>query len=213
MRHLAREPRRDAKANLREQQKLWLLNILQIMDVSASRLANETGLSDTTLTRFLKPDHDGLLSADTINQIASYAGVPHPSGTEQTSAKVQHLREEEGAPYRAGDEEGMGRALIASALKGNLNAHAWTMKSNVLALAGIRSGDVLIFDRATEAKNGDIVCAQVEIGRGARTIFRMYQAPNLVGAGFDPLAVRPLQVDGEAIRIAGVMTALIRTRS
>jgi SOS-response transcriptional repressor LexA len=87
------------------------------------------------------------------------------------------------------------------------------MRSDLLQLAGVRAGDVLIVDMSLAPRDGDVVVAQQEIGAGARTLIRLWQQPNLVAAALDPTAARPLAVDGETIRIAGVMTDLLRCRS
>lgn len=57
-----------------------------------------------------------------------------------------------------------------------------------------------------------MVCAQIESGFGARTIFRLYRPPMLVAASVDPMAPKPEIIDGERVRVVGVMIGLVRAR-
>ena len=71
----------------------------------------------------------------------------------------------------------------------------------------------MIVDQAVTPRDGDVVCAQVEQELGAQTIFRLYRRPWLVTAGLDPMGPRPDFVDGERVRVVGVMTGLVRARA
>ena len=122
--------------------------------------------------------------------------------------------QQDAARYVHDGKSNISKNMLDAALKDRADAYPWIMKSGVLALAGIRPGDVLIFETGIEAHDGDIVRAQVENdGGGADTVVRLFRPPNLVGAGIDPTLTPIETVDGERVRIAGVMTELIRFRS
>jgi hypothetical protein len=120
---------------------------------------------------------------------------------------------QDAARYTDENETGAIQSIVAGIVRERANAHAWVMKSDVLTLAGVRPGDVLIFESGLEARDGDIVRAQVENeSGGADTVVRLFRPPNLIGAGVDPSAAPIETVDGERVRIAGVMTELFRPR-
>ncbi len=206
----ARPAKRDTKEAIRQAQRVWLLAVLLETQKTASQIADEAGVSDTTLTRFLNnPNYGGVLSPMTVERVSEHFGIPGP-GVASPGATS--------APRRARDEAArVGDATKTPALAALIGARdaaeAWTIQTDHLALAGIRLGDVVVIDKDEQARDGDIVCAQIENGAGPRTVFRMFQMPNLVGASFDPQAVRPEPVDGLRVRVIGVVTDLLRQRA
>lgn len=204
--------RREARDSVRERQVNWVKSLPELTGKSLSRLAKEAGFANSTLTRFVKSSSEGLLSPATIQAIAEKAHVDPPVGSIATTALAGFR--EDGVPYTAAMAAADGTKPAVNALiAGRADASAFFMKSDVLALTGIRKGDVLIIDMAATPHQGDIVCVQVESGHSAKTIFRIFQPPHLlVGAAFDPGAVRPEIIDGVRVRIAGVMTELLRRR-
>ena len=197
----------DSKRSIRKQQQDWLREVMRITGHKASHLAQAGGVSNTTLTRFLnKEDYDGVLSPLTVSRIASAAGVPTPG----TPAGPRDIHDE-GDPCEAGSQPDFAEA-IQQYLQGHPQQRAWRIKIETLLLAGVRAGDLLIVDESLQPQPGDVVTAQIEHGLGARTIFRLWQPPMLLGAATDPAAVKPEIVDGDRVRITGVMVALLRTR-
>jgi hypothetical protein len=140
--------------------------------------------------------------------------APETTGTPASQIGAKPMREisEEDTPYIADDARPEHKGAVERLLRDRPDAHAKVMASNILALQGVRPGDIVIIDRAATPKAGDLVAAQVIDGTDVRTIYRLYQPPNLVAAGFDPASVRPELVDGERVSIAGVMTDLLRKR-
>lgn len=211
-RHLARS---TAKSNTREAirraQRQWLEAAVRTRGESASQIAKAAGVSDTTVTRFLNnPNYSGVLTPLTVQRISDYTGLAGPGVEESAERSVRAFREE-ATPYQAetGDSHA---AAVTALLAGRAHAYAMVMRSTVLELAGVRPGDIMIIDPLVTPADGDVVCAQLEDGLGATTVFRLFQMPNLVGATFDPRAVRPESVNGTTRRIVGVMTDLIRRR-
>jgi SOS-response transcriptional repressor LexA len=121
--------------------------------------------------------------------------------------------QQDAARYVHDEKSNISKNIIDATLKDRANAYPWIMKSDVLAMAGIRPGDVLIVESGIDARDGDIVRAQVENeGGGADTVVRLFKAPNIIGAGLDPTSTPIETVDGERVRVVGVMTELIRFR-
>ncbi len=210
----AKPARSAAQQAIQDAQRAWLAEVVQQTGLSPTQLARRVGVSDTTLSRFLNNvDYRGVLNPLTVQQISEFAGVAGPGAAlaPDTTGSVRSFREE-GRPFLAEPGDPRQRAVEAL-IGGRKSAFAWVMRTDILALAGVRSGDVLIVDQAVPAHDGDVVCAQIERGLGATTVFRIYQAPNLVAAAFDALAARPEPVDGRRVRIAGVMTDLVRGRT
>lgn len=150
-------------------------------------------------------------------ELISHLGAA--SSTDKSEISVKNITDstygvrEEGARYDPSGSKDLHKDIVEKLLGSNPNASAWMIKSDVLALKGVRAGDIIIIDQSVEPRSGDVVCAQIEEGLRAKTVFRIYQPPNLVGAAFDPSAVRAEAVDGERVRIAGVMTELLRHRT
>ena len=207
---LAKVPKTLAKDSIRAEQIAWLDRVVETTGLSLSRIATDIGMGDTTLTRFRNSKtYQGLLSQMTVQQVSDLSGIPGPGVS--TLSTPRGLRED-GARYQS-ESTSVPHTAVNALLRGRPNARPWVMKSDVLTLAGIRPGDILIIDQSLEARDGDIVCAQIEVGLGARTVFRLYQRPNLIGASFDPSAIRPEIVDGSRVRIVGPMTDLLRHRA
>ncbi|MGH6822027.1 MAG: S24 family peptidase [Methylocella sp.] len=184
---------------------------------SKKGLAEALGRFPSAVTSILKGTRE--LKLGELAKVTAYLEIAASSAPKKDHAKLEPRPprgfHEDGVRYISEAATGPDafREAVAHLLSGRPDAHAWTMKSDVLALMGVSAGDVVIIDQSVVPKNGDIVCAQVEDGLGAKTLFRVYQMPNLVGAGFDPSAVRPETVDGERVRVVGVMTELLRRRA
>jgi SOS-response transcriptional repressor LexA len=210
-RHLARrQPKTDTREAIRNAQRQWLQTAVRARGESASQIAKAAGVSDTTVTRFLNnPNYQGVLNPLTVQRISEYTGIAGP-GADDAQAPMRSFREE-AVPYAAepGDKHG---DAVASLLAGRPHAYAMVMRSTALELAGVRPGDIMVIDPLVQPMDGDVVCAQIEEGMGATTVYRIFQMPNLVGASFDPRAVRPESINGTTRRIVGVMTDLVRRR-
>lgn len=106
----------------------------------------------------------------------------------------------------------MSRAVAA--LVGNDPARApWVLKSRALEVEGFRPGDVLVVDLNASAQAGDVVCAQIydwQNHAATQTVFRVYEAPFLISAGYDRSDRKPRLVDGETVVIKGVVTGMVR---
>lgn len=199
---LARAPRSQTKTAIRRQQQDWLRQVIADTGLSASRIAKLAGVSDTTLTRFLNDDsYEGALTPLTLARIQEITGKAAPGAPTGFA--------EDAEPWSGDDETA---SALAALVGGRANAHAMTLRAESLMMVGYRPGDILIVDMAATPRAGDVVCAQIEQGVGARTVFRVYQPPMLVAAGVDPLAARPDLIDGERVRIAGVVTDALRRR-
>lgn len=206
----ARSGKRQSKDAIRGVQKAWIEDVLRFTRKPASQLATDAGLSDTTITRFLNDDeHTSALSALTVSRIAESVGVAPPGGDAPTGFREDATPYDAGEPAPAND----GPRVLEAWLAAHPDASPWLMRSDVLALAGVRQGDVIIVDMAITPREGDVVCAQIYEGMNARTVFRIWQQPYIVGAPLGGGPVRPELVDGRRVVIRGVMVQLIRRRS
>ncbi|RAI22424.1 Peptidase S24-like [Rhodoblastus acidophilus] len=206
-----RPPKSDTKEAIREAQREWLLKVLAETKKTPSQLAKDSGVSDTTLTRFLNnPSYSGTLTPITVERISEHVGIPGPGySTSKLQIAAWKPRDEaERVPW-----DNCKSPTLAALIGGRDAPEVWTIQTDHLALAGIRQGDMVVIDKDVQARDGDIVCAQIENGNGPRTVFRMFQMPNLVGASFDPQAIRPEPVDGLRVRVIGVVTDLLRQRA
>lgn len=211
-RHLARrQPKTDTREAIRHAQRQWLEATVRARGESASQIAKAAGVSDTTVTRFLNNTaYKGVLNPLTVQRISDYTGIAGP-GVQDEGHPLRSFREE-AVPYVAEADAGSA-AAVAALLAGRPHAYAMVMQSTALELAGVRLGDIMIIDPSVSATDGDVVCALIEEGKGATMVYRIFQMPNIVGASFDPRAVRPESINGTTRRIVGVMTDLVRRRN
>lgn len=200
-------PSRTAERSIiqRELQE-WLQDILKRNAWSAYKLAKLAGIAPTSITRLLNdPAYNGLLSTPTITAIEKVAGVPAPSAT-ATAGFTDQV-----APYQASGDSDADRAVQAL-LADDPNRSAWRIFDSALTLAGQKPGDIAVVDTSEAPRAGDVVLAQIERANGARTVFRLYAPPMLIGATMDPTEIQPELVDGTRVRIAGVRIAMLRIR-
>jgi SOS-response transcriptional repressor LexA len=209
-----KQSRSETREAIRTAQLQWVEQLKQLTGKSISGIARDAGLATTTLTELTNPKKKGTLSPLTIQALTESTGIqpPFPTSGAATSVPMPEIHEE-GALYVPSETETALRQAVDVLIAGRTDAHPWVMNTDILALAGIRKGDIVVIDQSLTARDGDVVCAQIEVGLGAQTVFRLYQAPNLVGASFDPNAVRAEPVNGTRVRIVGVMTDLLRSRS
>lgn len=208
-RPLPRKAASRSRADLRDQQKDWLETAIRRSGLTASKLAAVSGVSDTTLTRFLNETHGGLLSPLTIERVAEATGMALPG---QKGGTTKHLTDQ-GAVLGYENAPPEIVAALESLTAGRDHIQVWRCGTDELALARIHSDDYLVVDHGAAAAPNDIVLAKVNDGATIRTVFRMYQPPLLVGAAVDPTAVRPEIVDGARVAILGVVINLLRSRS
>ena len=209
---LTKLPRSRTKFDTREKQLAWLLELMQITGKTATSLAVEAGLSDTTLTRFMnKPDYTGTLGNLTLATLSEFYGHPLPGFT--PNAPAPSAPKSEATVYDFENDKVHG-GTIRQMIAGRREASCWRMNTPVLSLAGVREGDIMIVDQAATPAAGEVICLQVEGGNhGATTLFRVLDAPFAVAACMPIGGIKPLLINGETVRIAGVMTELLRARA
>lgn len=214
----ARAPKRDLLVAIGSAQRAYLEEVISKTGWKPSRIARESGLSDTTLTGFLNSrGRQKSLNPLSIAAIQERTGISAPplalQGT--TGNGERPALREDATPYEAPSaEEGDRVAAAVRALTGaRKNTHTFTMRSNALELAGIRSGDILVVEPGVMPRNGDVVCANVVDRHGTgETWFRIYQAPHVIPAMFDVTANKPELVDNDRVVIWGVVTDVVRQR-
>lgn len=203
------------KKEVQARQRAWLLELLEKLRLTPSALATGAGASDTTITRLLNnPSYAGTLAQETIERIKNTYRVPGPEDYAQ-SRRSPMIGLSEASRFDVARESEDLAAVVASILRARPKADAWRLKTLALESVGYLPGDI-VFVEALAAdqmpKPLDAVCAQVmDYQHGAaETVWRVFDAPFLVGAGQDRTAYKPLLVDGERVRILGVISASYR---
>ena len=200
----------QTKRQLRQAQRQWLSALIDATGKSLSTLAREAQLSDTTLTRFHNDQsYGGTLSPTTVASLAERHGFPAPEarGTVPAGASA------EAVIYEGGEEDAVGDA-VRRLISGRADAHPWRIISDVLALAHVKAGDIVVMDRNVAPKPGDVIAVQNEsAGRNGRTLFRIFDPPFAVAACLPIGSIKPMLINGEGVRVAATMTELIRLRA
>lgn len=213
---MARAPasKSDLKQELRQRHRAWLQELIKATGKSASQIAAQAGVSDTTLTRLLNnPDYEGTLSQLTIDRIKETYNVGGPEDLNGRRGGVLGFSEAERVSPEAGKPE---VARLLKALAAGRNAvEVWLLKTDALSAAGYLPGDLVVVDMNLPAQPQDAVCAIVhDLTRGAaETVWRIFTPPFLIGASLDRTAYRPLLVDNHQVRVSGVIVAMVRPHS
>ena len=191
----------------------WLRSLPALTGQSLSKIADETGIARSTLTKPLKPHDPGTstLNAATIDRIAERYGVPGPgSAADQVAPTASRGFSEDAAPYERSTGSPLDAAVKALS-EGRPGVDPWTLKSRALELEGFLPGDVVLVDLNATPQHGDAVCAQVyDLARGrAETVMRVFESAGpvrlLVAKSMDPALQRSLVVDDDKIVVKGVL--------
>lgn len=211
MRVAKSETRLATKKAIQAQQREWLKEIVKVTGNSLSTIAAKANVSDTTLSRLVNSaSYDGVLSAVTITRITEAYQLPGPEEYAGRRPMMGGFSEAERFDA-ASDPAGI--ATIVQAMLGNRpSSDAWLLKTEALEEVGYLPGDVVIVDTKGTPAAQDAVCAQVyDFQRGAaQTVWRVYDPPFLVAASRDRTAHKPLLVDGDRVRIMGVVEKMVR---
>ncbi|GLK72574.1 hypothetical protein KHC23_07630 [Ancylobacter dichloromethanicus] len=203
----------ETKRQLQEVHKEWIAALERTLGLKPSKIAQEAGLSDTTLTRLFWPDYAGTLSQMTIAKVKTRFGVAGPGEIAVAGATIPGFSE--GDRVLFSNDNGAGEEIekIVEAMRAGRNAvEPWRLRSRALEGEGILPGDIVMVDLNAQAAAGDAVCAQVyDLRRGtAETVFRLFEPPFLVAASSDAALRRPLLVDNERVAVVGVVVGSVR---
>ncbi|TCT34623.1 hypothetical protein EDC90_103317 [Martelella mediterranea] len=195
--------------------KAWLKAVADHMNLSLSKLALNSGMAASTLTRYFN-DTTGTvgITQSTLENVAKYSGFrPGQLPGRSTSG----MAEPDALPYANDNEPHPGwiDAAVKAAKDGRNSVEAWVMKGGALDGMGIMPGDIVLIDLGRRPKTGDIVIAQIiDPVRGtAETVMRLYQAPFITSHSMRLGPQRPEQVDDDRVSIAGTAIGIIRTPS
>lgn len=210
--------RTQAKREVQARQRAWLREVLATHRLKPTQLAAGANTSTSTLTRFLNDDsYTGTLAPETIERIKDTYKVPGPeefaSGRRSPLIGLSEAARFE--PRRENRDLG---GVVEAILRGRPNVDAWRLKTMALENAGYLPGDIVFVEALADnqhARPQDAVCAQVvDYQHGAaETVWRVYDPPFLVGAAMDRTAYKPLLVDGDRVKIAGVIRESFRPHS
>lgn len=207
--------RTDAKKNIQDRQRIWLLEVLDKVKLKPSPFAIGAGVSDTTITRLLNDkSYAGTLAPETIERIKDTYKVPGPEEF-ASSRRSTLIGLSEAVRFDIRREGGALAGIVQAILRGRTDVDAWRLKTEALENAGYLPGDIVFVEQLREdqhARPQDAVCSQVvDYQHGAaETVWRVYDPPFLVAAAHDRTAYKPILVDGDRVKIAGVIRESFR---
>lgn len=220
-RHLPKTVKRsETKRDIQERQRAWLREVLETKRLKPSQLAIGAGVSDTTISRLLNSEtYTGTLAQETIERIKDTYKVPGPeeyAGGRGRATALLGLSE--ASRFDPRKEKADLARVIEAIMHGRANVEPWRLKTMALDSVGYLPGDIVIVEALPEGrlpKPQDAVCAQVvDYQHGAaETVWRVYDPPFLVGASTERTAFKPLLVDGDRVKIAGVIREVYRPHS
>lgn len=154
-------------------------------------------------------EYSGTLAPETIERIKDTYKVPGPDDL-TSSGRPMLIGLSEAARFDPGRERGELATVVSAIMRGRTSMEAWRLKTMALEGVGYLPGDVLFVRFLTEGegpKPQDAVAATlVDHQHGsAETVWRVYDPPFLVGASNDRTAYKPVLVDGDRVRIVGVV--------
>lgn len=194
--------------------KEWIRAVAAYMNLSPSDLATRSGLSPSTVTRYIN-DPSGKLTVTerTLDAIATFAGVAKHIMPGQRS--LPGMGESEAVPYDPAVDEALPEwvQVAIKAIRGDRNGvEPWVVRGWSLDLLGIMPGDVLVIDQNRRPKGGDIVIAQITdlVTGHTETVMRRFEPPFIVTHSAKLGPTRPEAVDENRVSIIGVRAGLIR---
>lgn len=173
---------------------------------SDREIATRSGLSPTTVYRWLDPNAHFVMSLSKLKQVADAFEEPLPAGLGDIGRDAGFS--EEMTAFVGASPAGM-------PAKPEIDHGRWLLNSEVLNLEGFRPGDLLDFNLKLRPERGDIVVAQVRDSKlgTAQTVLRQYQPPFLLTRSSDPsIDPAPLTVDDKDVYIVGVFEQMVRLR-
>jgi hypothetical protein len=191
--------------NTRQAQLEWLGKILAETGLTRHGLAVKAGIPPQTLNMFVAAKATHSLSSGNLEKIYRATGYRYGSDRRVPPRPI------ESELYKVKSKEDFD---FVSSFDGSNGFEARVLGSRALECAGYLPGDVLIIDRNTEAKPGDIVCARIFNwqGSGSELIFRVWEPPFLQSATFDPALRQIFTVDNDLVLIEGVVVFSVRRR-
>lgn len=200
----------DAKAIPANALAAWLKTALEERGWSQVKFLQRSGLSKSTLRRFLDPHHLGSFELDNLLKAQRALGVPLPPEItgEAPGYAPEGMQEPELRFLRDTD------AALQPFERTN-NQGVWEVNNHLLQFAGYLPGDHVLVDMGITPRDGDVVCAQlVDQQRGsAETVIRIYQPPHLLTATAERGEhTRVLYVDNVRVKIMGTVVLMQRQR-
>lgn len=213
MEQMAKLTRSEAKRVLQDRQRAWLQWVIMQTGKRPAQIGREAEVSDTPLTRLLNnPDYPGTLSELTVERITSQLGVPGP-------AEYLGPRKQSGADVPEREAELLGLDQLSDRAKnalgllgeGRQGIESWRLMTACLEGAGYFPGDLMLLDPNAPPNTGDAVCGIVRDGE-PELVWRLYDPPFLVAQPGRGMAPKPLLVDGDRVKLRGVVIASLRPR-
>jgi hypothetical protein len=216
---MSRKPNRtQAKRDIQHRQREWLRALMQNTGLAPSPLARGAGVSESTVTRILNnPDYTGTLSPESIERLTGAYRVAGPDGF-SAPRRVDPVGFSEATQLEFNGAPDQLAGILRAIIHGRNNVHPWRLRTNALEGVGYMPNDIVFVQMLADNQHPrakDAVCAQVlDYQRGtAETVWRVFDPPFLVGAALDRTAYKPLLVDNERVKVAGVITESFRPQN
>ena len=203
-----------------EQQRIYIVEVLQRTGWTQSELASRAGLDPSTLSRFLSAAVQGrALRQRTLDKIESVSGLTWDSAGDKVvpapALPVESgMAEGEASPLKF-DADSSLAGIVEILGRNRKNIDPWSLNCRALEGAGFRPGDILMVALGETPLSGDVVCAQIYdwFNGRAETVFRIFEPPYLLAASADPQFLRPFVVDDDRVQVKGVVIHTIRVRN
>lgn len=183
----------------------WIAQLMAVHSLTASELAREAGLSESTLTRLMNQDGPANLPREgTLLKIEQRFQTRRPTAP-PASAET----------WQEGDTAARRLAEIASRLNRAEASQAYIVSDHALDLAGYLPDDFVLVDDRRHPEPGDVVAIRflASSSRIGAVSLRIFDQPFLTAHTTDEALRRPLLIDPARIQIVGVVTAAVRQRA
>lgn len=209
---MPRKTERSTRAEIGAKQRAYLRDTLRELDITATQLARQIGLSPSTFTRFVRlPDSsEKTLHPATLDKVEQLRQVnsdsPIPTKAQGQWASIREEAEKVDVDGEPSSE--LARALRA--LIGERNGvEPWRIHTRALELEGYMPGDIVLVDLNAAPQPGDAVYATVREHAKVEPIMRQYQPAGpvdlLVPRTNAPMPPATLVVDRNLVVIRGVL--------
>lgn len=222
-RHLLKDTRTDQLQAVQARQRAWVHALCQLSGLRPTPMTKAAGASGTTVTRLLNdPSYTGTLQAPTIERLKAHyrvvspdefaSGMPLRIGGDFSQDAVTF-------DYRAAGVDTRTAAVVEQLLQGRPNASSKLLRSNAVAEAGYRIGDIVIAEDGIRPTNGDVVVADLrgdDDNSGRITLVRVYRSAGALGFLLPPADRQTEEaelVDGQRVRIVSVVTQAFRPQA
>lgn len=203
----------DATEEDREALRSWIRDGMERKGIKPTRLARETDVATTTITKFLNdPDYKFTPSTPIIGKLERYFGTKAPRIADTPG--VAPPADIEGSQLDLAKLPQALQQALKALIGARRSVEIWELRSEALEDEGYHPGDILLVDPHESIFAGDPVLATiVDTQDGSRRpVFRIYEKPYLVAANASAQFRAPLPVDDRYVLVKGLILGRISWR-